>query len=275
MENIILNNASETMNEDLSEAEGEILDPGIERISPYVHRENWVKRNLTKILCGIIVILGLCLLGTIDSLTKTEQQLQQKTESLTWLAFQHKDVRDARDFYAKLTKDYNYYKFVKTIYEHKDSDFFETITIAYEESIKQNTDPWDTMSIMWAESGFQQYIVSQITKIDENGQPKKQPCAYGLMQINYKYWKDEKDLTLSNIYDKRTNIRVGLEIYNYYLRLANGDKKLALFYYNNGTDPITPNYRYAPTVMASKFMKMAVNYSPVDVEAKPSSGITQ
>jgi soluble lytic murein transglycosylase-like protein len=92
------------------------------------------------------------------------------------------------------------------------------------------------------------------------------------MQINYKYWKDEKGLNMVNIFDKNTNIKAGLEIYNYYLRVANGDKKLALFYYNNGTAPQTPNYSYAPTVLRSKFMRMAT-YEPINIEK--SQGISQ
>lgn len=245
-------------------------------VDPGSKKEHWLKRNKFQFLLGIIGILTLCLLGTIDSLTKTEQQLKQKTESLRWLAFEHEKARNERDFYAKLTKDYDYYKFVKTIYEHKDKDFFETISIAYEESVKQNTSPWDTMSIIWAESGFQQFAVSQILKIDKkDGQLKQFPCSYGLMQINFNAWKNTKDLNLHNIFDKKTNIRTGLEIYNYYLWLAKGDKKLALFYYNNGTDPDTPNYSYAPTVLRSKFMKMAVNFQPLDISGERAKGITQ
>jgi len=247
---------------------------GVEKdIDPGSRKEPWLKRNIFKVLFGTIGILALCLLGTIDSLTKTEQQLKQKTDNLRWLAFEHQKARNERDFYAKLTKDYDYYKFVKTIYEHKDKDFFETITIAYEESVKQKTSPWDTLSIMWAESGFDQHAVSKIWKVDkEDGQLKQVPCAYGLMQVNYNAWKEEKNLNLKNIFDKQTNIRTGLEIYNYYLRVAEGDKELALFYYNNGTAPQTPNYSYAPTVLRSKFMRMA-NYEPISLEK--TQGITQ
>jgi len=247
---------------------------GVEKdIDPGSRKEPWLKRNIFKVLFGIIGILALCLLGTIESLTKIEQQLKQKTDNLRWLAFEHQKARNERDFYAKLTKDYDYYKFVKTIYEHKDKDFFETITIAYEESVKQKTSPWDTLSIMWAESGFDQHAVSKIWKVDkEDGQLKQVPCAYGLMQVNYNAWKEEKNLNLKNIFDKQTNIRTGLEIYNYYLRVAEGDKELALFYYNNGTAPQTPNYSYAPTVLRSKFMRMA-NYEPITLEK--TQGITQ
>jgi len=233
-------------------------------------KEPWLKRNKFRVLFGIIGILVVCLLGTIDSLTKTEQRLKQRTENLRWLAFEHQKIRNERDFYSKLTKDYEYYKFVKTIYEHKDKDFFETITIAYEESLRQNISPWDTMSIMWVESGIQQFVVSQIKKIVD-GEIVTKPCAYGFMQVNYNAWKEEKGLTLDNIFDKKTNIRVGLEIYKYYLRLASQStsdpkeqKKLALFYYNNGTDPQIPNYNYAPTVLSSKFMKMANGYQLIN-----------
>ena len=253
MEQNFISNASEMY--ELSEAEVEI-DPGSKK-------EHWVKRNKFRILLTIIGILGICLAGALDTLTKTEQQLKQRTDSLQWLAKKHRDVQDERDFFVKLMKDYNYYKFVKTIYEYKDKDFFETITVAYEESVKQGISPWDTISIMWAESGFQQFIVSQITKTDENGQLIKKPCAYGLLQINFNVWKEEKNLDMKTIFDKKTNIRVGLEIYKHYLGLANGDKMLALFYYNNGTAPITPNYSYAPTILKSRFMKLAVNYEPV------------
>lgn len=256
-EQIINNNASV----EPTEVETEIIDPGSTK-------EHWLKRNKFKFLWGIIGILTLCLIGTIDSLTKTEQLLKQRTENLRWLAFEHRDVRDERDFYSKLTKDYDYYKFVKTIYEHKDPDFFETITIAYEESMKQKTSPWDTLSIMWAESGFQPTAVSLIWKVDKkDGQVKQVPCAYGLMQVNYNAWKDEKKLNLINIFDKQTNIRVGLEIYNYYLGIAsrttsdpNEQKKLALFFYNNGvaTPEDKQNKSYAPTVMNSKYMKLGM-----------------
>lgn len=238
----------------------------------------WIKRNKSKILFTIIGILTICLLGTLDNAYKTEkhlkQQLKQRTDSLTWLAWEHKKVRTERDFFAKIAEDVNYYKFIKTVYEGKDRDgFFETISIIYEESKRAGINPWETLSIVHQESGFQQYAVSQIWKRDEDGSMKQVPCAYGLTQVNYNAWKAEKGLTLQNIFDKRFNIRTGLEIYKYYLEIANGDKFLALFYYNNGPAPRTPNHDYAPAVMSSKFMKMSANYEPIELEK--TSGISQ
>jgi len=259
----IINNASAFQ----TEVEKDIIDPGSTK-------EPWLKRNKFKVLLGIIGILALCLLGTIDSLTKTEQQLKQKTESLIWLSFEHRNVRDERDFYAKIAEDVNYYKFIKTVYEGKDKDgFFETISIVYEESKRANVSPWETMSIIHMESGFDPNAVSKIWKKDKDGNMKQVPCAYSLMQVNYNAWKEAKGLTLKNIFDKRFNVRVGLEIYKYYLGLANGDKFLALFYYNNGTDPKNPNHGYAPAVMNSKFMKMANNYESIEYEK--TIGISQ
>jgi soluble lytic murein transglycosylase-like protein len=232
----------------------EIIEPGDKW-------EPWLKRNKFRVLLGIIGALAFVLFFTLVAWQKTKQQLDQRTNSLNWLAQgPHRKLREELEFTNRQFKDYNYCKFLKTVYEAKDKDFFETLTIVYEESIRQKISPWDTLSIIWVESGFKQYISS--------------PSSHGFMQVNYNAWKDEKGLDMVNIFDKRTNIRVGLEIYKYYLGLAVGDKMLALFYYNNGTKPDNPNRDYAPAVMKSKYMKLAVNYIPIE-QAEQSKGISQ
>src|SRR5690606_21947183 len=104
----------------------------------------------------------------------------------------HKPMREELEFANKMLVDYNYYKFLKTVYEAKDREgLFETLTVVYEESLRAKISPWKTMSIIHQESGFNPYAVSQITKFLPSGEPYKAPCAYGLMQINYNAWKDE------------------------------------------------------------------------------------
>lgn len=248
-----VNNAFEVC-EPTTGVETQIVEPGNTR-------KPWLKRNKFSVLLGITGVLAIVLFGTLVAWQKTKQQLEQRTDSLNWLAQgPHRQLREELEFTNRLLKDYNYFKFLKTVYKAKDKDFFETLTIAYEESIKQGISPWDTLSIMWVESGFKQYISS--------------PSSHGFMQVNYNAWKDEKGLDMVNIFDKRTNIRVGVEIYKYYLRLAEGDKMLALFYYNNGTKQSNPNLDYAPAVMKSKYMKLAVNYIPLE-QAEQSKGISQ
>jgi len=242
----------------------EICEPstkaGTEIIDPGDAWEPWLKRNKFRVLLGITGALAFVLLSTLTAWQKTKQQLDQRTNTLSWLARgPHRQLKEELEFTNKLLRDYNYYKFLKTVYEAKDKDFFETLTIAYEESIRQEISPWETLSIMWVESGFKQYISS--------------PSSHGYMQVNFSAWKDEKGLDMVNIFDKRTNIRVGLEIYKYYLGLAAGDKMLALFYYNNGTKQSNPNHDYAPAVMKSKYMKLAVNYIPIE-QAEQSRGIS-
>ena len=238
----------------------EICEPttGVETkmIAPRVTREPWLKRNKFRLLLGIMGALAFALLSTLVAWQKTNQQLDQTTNTLNWLARgPHRQLREELEFTNGLLKDYNYFKFLKTVYEAKDNDFFETLTIVYEESTRQAISPWDTLSIIWVESGFKQHISS--------------PSSHGFMQVNYNAWKDEKGLDMVNIFDKRMNIRVGLEIYKYYLRLAVGDKMLALFYYNNGTKQSNPNYDYAPAVLKSKYMKLAVNYFPIEQAEQP------
>lgn len=265
-ENLLLN-ASEATIENSTEV----------KVEPGSNKEPWLKRNKTKILFAIIGILGFCLASVMNAWYKEHQENARRKDNLTWLAFEHKKVRDERDFYSKLTEDLNYYKFVKTIYEAKDRDFFDTITIIYEESKRANVNPWKTMSIANQESGFNPYAVSRIWKRNKDGILEQVPCSYGIMQVYYDVWKDEKGLTMENIFDKRLNVRTGLEIYKYYLALANGDEFLALFYYNNGTEtpPEKQNHDYAPAVMNSKFMKLAVNYQPIEINVEKSKGISQ
>jgi hypothetical protein len=262
----LISNASETMNENSTEV----------KVEPGSTNESWLKRKKFHILLGIIGILAFSLLSTLEAWQKTKQQLDQKTNTLNWLAKEvHKPMRTQLEFANKMLEDYNYYKFLRTVYEAKDRDgLFQTLTIVYEESLRANISPWKTMSIIHQESGFNPYAVSQILKRDEDGNMRQVPCAYGLMQINYNAWKVEKGLTLKNIFDPRLNVRTGLEIYKEYLALANGDEFLALFYYNNGTDPKNPNHSYAPAVMNSKFMKLAVYHEPLEIE-RGTKGISQ
>lgn len=241
-------------------------------------KEHWVKRHHSAIYLTIIGIFAFAWLGALEGWNKTELVLKRTTESLAWLAKEeHKPMREQLEFANKMLKDYNYYKFLKTVYESKDKNgLFDILTAVYEESLRANINPWETMSIINQESGFNPSAVSLIWKRDKNGNLEQVPCAYGLMQINYDAWKEEKGLTLKNIFDPRFNIRTGLEIYKYYLWVAKGDKFLALFYYNNGTamPPEKQNHDYAPAIMNSKFMKMAVNYEPIELE-KGARGISQ
>jgi soluble lytic murein transglycosylase-like protein len=271
-ENLLLN-ASEATSENPTEVK---VEPG-SLVDPYVERPHWVKRNAVKILLGVICILSFSLLKVLDEYSKEHEVRVRVQTNLSWLAYQHRDVRNERDFYSKLTEDFNYYKFIKTIYEAKDKDFFETISIIYEESKRADVSPWKTLSIAYQESGLNPYAVSQIWRKNYFGELEKVPCSYGLMQIYYDVWKDEKRLTKENIFDKRTNVRVGLEIYKYYFALANGNEYLTLFYYNNGTStpPEKQNHYYAPAVMNSKFMKLAVNYQPIEINIDKTKGISQ
>lgn len=218
-------------------------------------------RLSTKILCGIIVIISFSLIGVIRLYQNSNRQLLQKTSTLKWLAFQHRNVREENEYYKKFMENQDYLEFIRKIYEQKDKDFFETATIAYNEAKKAEINPFLIMSIIHKESAFNQYIVSQITVTDENGLPKRVPCAYGLMQINYNAWKEDTDLNLdvNKIYDKQYNIEKGIYIYKYYLKIANGNYWQALYFYNNGTDPKNPNTAYSGNVMGSKFMKLVSN----------------
>jgi hypothetical protein len=220
-------------------SEGSVIDSDRSR-SKKAHKG---KNVLVKSLFGIIGVLIFSLLIVADLWTKNYTELTRKTNSLNYLANEFQRVRTENEIINKIKKDRNYYEYLKAIYEQRDGDFFETARLAYDISMEKGMNPFLTMSIIHRESAFNQFAQSN--------------CAFGLMQINFEAWKDMRGLDRSKIFDKRYNISHGLEIYKYYLRMANYDPWLALFYYNNGeaADPETANKAYPGVVMNSKFMK--------------------
>ena len=90
------------------------------------------------------------------------------------------------------------------------------------------------------ESAFRPYVVSHAG-------------AYGLMQVNYKVWKNEYNIDYSKICDIEYNVELGIKILKRYMKKSNGNILRALHLYNNGY--LHNNHKYKYKVLATNFVK--------------------
>lgn len=82
-----------------------------------------------------------------------------------------------------------------------------------------------------------------ITESHANYRAKSYVGAIGLMQIYYKVWKKEINLSQEQLYSPETNIRYGTKILKYYIDRYNGNIVDAVCAYNTGSKKkLNPNY---------------------------------
>ncbi len=106
------------------------------------------------------------------------------------------------------------------------------LLVAVHEAARQaHVSPELVMAVINVESGFHRFAVSPVG-------------AQGLMQI-MPFWLREIGRPHDNLFDIRTNLRIGCSILHYYLARAGGDYALALERYNGRTNSI----RYAHLVL--------------------------
>lgn len=122
-------------------------------------------------------------------------------------------------------------KYKEKIMKKKYPLFSKISEVVFRKSIEHDINPDLILALIEIESAFKPYSVSN-------------RGAYGLMQINYKVWKDELKINASRIFDIEYNVELGIRILKNYLKVANGDLMKALHLYNNGYLYNNEKYKY-------------------------------
>ncbi len=132
-------------------------------------------------------------------------------------------------------------KYKSDVLRRKYPSFAKITEIVFKKSIENGLDPNLIMGLIEIESNFKRYAVSS-------------KGAYGLMQINYKVWKDEYNINPERIFDIEYNVDIGMKILKRYLKVAKGDLMKALHLYNNGY--LYNNEAYKYKVISTVFSKI-------------------
>lgn len=132
-------------------------------------------------------------------------------------------------------------KYKAEVLRKKYPSFAKISEVVYKKSREHQVDPNLIMGLIEIESNFKRFAVSNAG-------------AYGLMQINYKVWKDELNIDSEKIFNIEYNIDLGIRILKRYLKVANGDIMRALHLYNNGY--LYNNEAYKYKVISTVFSKI-------------------
>jgi soluble lytic murein transglycosylase len=185
-----------------------------------------------------------------ESLNKKYSKLQNELESTLKLLNFYLDVQRISELIEQFDTQYSKY----------------TITdIAYsivEESVKNNLDPYLMLAIIKTESSFNYKSVSR-------------KGAIGLMQLlpDTAYYISEKvdDLSVENkkeIFDPVTNIRLGINYYNYLLSKFNGNEEVAIAAYNLGPRNIYKYLGRGRRIPKFYYYKVMQNYAELTSQIK-------
>jgi len=202
----------------------------------YLTKSDVIRFLLLTIITILIILIIVC-----SQLANYKEKYNNRTDVLQYVGEKISEIRNENEMLLKKDYAFEYNDFIEKILKVRDKDFYETLSIIYNKSKEYNIDFYLICAIIDRESEFNQYARSS--------------CAYGFMQINYLFWKDDLKIDFKRIYDKEYNIDLGIKIFKYYLKEAKGNLHLALLWYNNGQNMPhnKTNYRYPKHVMASKY----------------------
>lgn len=140
----------------------------------------------------------------------------------------------------KNLSNFDLYKFKEAVLTKKYPNFSNVSEIVYQKCKEMEINPLLVLGIIEIESAFNPYAVSH-------------KGAYGLMQINYRVWKNELDIDFNKIFDIEYNIELGIKVFQTYLYHTNGNVLKALHLYNNGFAYNNTSYKHK--VIATDFLK--------------------
>jgi len=132
-------------------------------------------------------------------------------------------------------------KYKAEVLRKKYPSFAKITEIVFRKSKEYKVNPNLIMGLIEIESNFKRFAVSS-------------KGAYGLMQINYKVWKDEFEINTDRIFEIEYNIDIGIKILKRYLQVSKGNIMKALHLYNNGYLYNNDAYKYK--VISTVFSKI-------------------
>jgi len=183
-------------------------------------------------LSGIFLVCAIVLSAKQVESHKTIQTLQKTVATLN-----HK-ISSHREAIAKT----DYYRFQENVFRVQVPEFSHITGSVFTQSREHGFNPYLIMALIFVESRFNRRVVSGAG-------------SYGLMQVNYKVWKDELNIDRRRLTEIDYNIELGLTILEVFLRETKGDLIKALIFYNSGYRSTNSNYH--KKIIASNFYRSA------------------
>lgn len=182
-----------------------------------------------------------------ETIAKLSEQVSELESNLSYYKSLHQDI---------ISQEKGFGLFEKKAFQLRFPNFSETVKIVYEKSREFGFNPLLVLAIIQVESSFNPTAVSNAG-------------AYGLMQINYKVWKDSLNIEFERIFDKEYNIELGLKVLKYYYDKADGNLFQALSRYNTGFTSYYP--RYNKKVTTTTFFTQKQNKVTIPKERDDAS----
>jgi len=199
-----------------------------------------MKRKFNRALIGVALFFMATTFALLFALSWQYDRLHLKHETVRELAKEITWQKYRASKAALQVRELPEYKYLVQVMETRDRDLFDIAKAAWKWGAVYKINPFLIMAVAHKESNFNPYAQSYV-----NGQP----CAYGIMQINHRVWKDELSIDFDRIFETDYNVKLGAIILRHYLDRNPGDVGAALWeYWGRGE-----SYKYSPMVLGSKF----------------------
>jgi len=183
-------------------------------------------------LSGLFLACAIVLSARQAESRRTIASLQEAVDTLNHKISAHQDAIARTDFY----------RFQENVYRLQAPEFSRITGSVFTLSRKHGFNPYLVMAVIFVESRFNRRAVSKAG-------------ACGLMQVNYRVWKDELNIDRRRLTEVDYNIELGLTILKRYLLETKGDIIKALILYNNGYKSANSNYQ--DKIIASNYYRHA------------------
>jgi len=171
---------------------------------------------------------------------QTQRRAEGAERKLSRMTAQYRMVQRRLQQQAERLEQVAFLNFQQEALGRRYPVFQKILRSVWQESRRAGLSPLLVMSVIETESSCQPFAVSS------HG-------AYGLMQINYRVWKDILGIDNRRLFDIDYNVKLGITILKRYLDRARGDLYRALNLYNNGF--LYQNSGYAPKVLDSVYLQ--------------------
>lgn len=201
----------------------------------------WLMNKILLVVSMFSLSMVFVLLFALDA---QHTRLKSKDESLHSTAQEIRWQRFRADRAEGRIAEYQELQFIAQTLATNNATMYAAAKSAWKWGAVYGVSPHLIMAVAHRESNFDPSARSY----NQDGSE----LAYGLMQINYRVWKDELRLDLGRLDDVDYNVQQGTIILKHYLDKSPGDIGQALFAYWGGEFG-GGRYTYPPRVLESKF----------------------
>jgi hypothetical protein len=205
----------------------------------------------TLLLIIVIGIVNICFLlnymgGLHDKTQANKQSMEILAREIRWL--QHSGRKN-----QAIANDQARVNYLIDIFQMTAPTVYESAIECWKSGARYSINPYLGMAVIHRESFFNPNAMSYRPKVNQDDEKEERiPIAYGLMQINYRVWKNELGIDIEKIFNTPYNIDLGFRILKTYIKKHEGNISAALYDYYGGSLS-DGSYYYPVKVLTSKF----------------------